>query len=110
MPQKMNNGGKQDGRERAGREHSQKKECLHESVTQSAAVDEDVTLNQIVKINDRGVIVIPKEIMEKMDIGRERDFLLLSIERDGKAPVIVLLPSNQLSGDIKEKVKDLKVD
>ena len=56
-----------------------------------------VDLNHILKINERGVIVIPREVMKKMNIGCGGELLLVTMAQAGMAPMIVLIPAQYLS-------------
>lgn len=56
---------------------------------------DDVRIDHIVKMDSRGVVVLPSEVRERSDIGRKGD-LLLSIVKAGTTTAILLIPANSV--------------
>ncbi|MBI0583210.1 MAG: hypothetical protein ISF22_03180 [Methanomassiliicoccus sp.] len=75
------------------------KDKVPDKPTTRTVIKEEVKIECIIKINDRGVITIPREVRDKLDVGCGGKLLVVSVARAGKARTIVLMPLNCLGDE-----------
>lgn len=57
----------------------------------------------VLTVKERGVIVVPKDIMKKMDCSGNGELVLMTMRCDGGMPIIMLIPSCRLFPDDKKR-------
>lgn len=75
---------------------SREKECLREPALQSTITGGKISIDYILKVDKRGLIVLPKEIREKLDVGCSGKLLLMTLVETGRPSSIVLIPVERL--------------
>lgn len=55
-------------------------------------------IEALISVDERGQMILPKEIREKGDIKAGEKFALMSFEQEGKLCCMVLIKASQLSG------------
>lgn len=58
-------------------------------------------IEALLSVDERGQMVLPKEIREKADIKAGEKFALMSLEQDGKLCCMVLIKASELAGMAK---------
>lgn len=62
----------------------------------------------ILHVNERGVIVLPKGVREKLNAGQNREFVILTMSHKGEAPTIMLVPAGRLGQSDKKTERSLR--
>jgi AbrB family looped-hinge helix DNA binding protein len=62
-------------------------------------------LEALVNVDDRGQILLPKELRAKAKISPGDKLAVVTCENDGEVSVIALIKSNNISGMINEFIK-----
>lgn len=58
-------------------------------------------IEALVTIDDRGQMVLPKEVRDRMGVKAGDKLALIIWEKEGKACCITLIPAAELTGEIK---------
>jgi antitoxin PrlF len=67
---------------------------------------EEYRVESIVSVDDRGQMVLPKDIREKAGIKAGDKLALVTLEKNGKICCIHLMKANELAGKAKEVVTE----
>jgi antitoxin PrlF len=67
---------------------------------------EEYRVESIVSIDERGQMVLPKDIREKAGIKAGDKLALVTLEKNGKVCCIHLMKANELAGKAKEVVTE----
>ena len=59
-------------------------------------------MESVITVDDRGQMVLPKEVREKANIKAGDKLAVVSIEKGGKFCCISLIKANNLSGAVKD--------
>ncbi|MDH4226666.1 MAG: HgcAB-associated protein [Deltaproteobacteria bacterium] len=62
------------------------------------------TVETIIAVDERGQMVLPKELRKKASIKAGDRFALASFEKDGKVCCIALIRTDELVGMVKDKL------
>ena len=65
------------------------------------------SVESIVSVDERGQMVLPKELREKAGIGAGDKLAITSWEKDGKICCIMLIKADELVGMVKERLGPL---
>lgn len=60
------------------------------------------SVESVITVDDRGQMVLPKEVREKANIKAGDKLAVISIEKGGKFCCISLIKANNLSGAVKD--------
>ncbi len=103
MTQKKDKKGKSIELNKVPTGHSSESERHRTQAIQSATAGGTIGINHILRVDGRGMMVIPKEVRDKLDIVCGGEFMLLTRVQTGMAPIIILIPDDQLFGKTKSE-------
>ncbi len=59
-------------------------------------------VEQVVSVDHRGQMVLPKDVRERMDIGAGEKLALVTWEQNGKVCCLALVKADELAGMVKD--------
>jgi AbrB family looped-hinge helix DNA binding protein len=71
---------------------------------------EELKVEAIVSVDDRGQMVLPKDIREKLDLRAGEKLAVVTKERDGKVCCIYLFRTDELLGMVRDRLGPLLSD
>ena len=71
---------------------------------------EELKVGAIVSVDDRGQMVLPKDIREKLDLRAGEKLAVVTKERDGKVCCIYLFRTDELLGMVRDRLGPLLSD
>jgi antitoxin PrlF len=79
---------------------------VRSSSHESTPLCEEYRVESIVSVDDRGQMVLPKDIRDKAGIKAGDKLALVTLEKNGKVCCIHLMKANELAGKAKEVVTE----
>ncbi len=67
----------------------------------------EYSVEALVSVDERGQMVLPKELRDKAEINPGDKLALTALEQDGKVCCIFLMKVNDLTGMVKDKLEPL---
>lgn len=64
-------------------------------------------VESIIKVDERGQMVLPKEIREKVGIDSESKLAIVSMKKDGKVCCLSLMKTEELEEMVEERLEPL---
>jgi AbrB family looped-hinge helix DNA binding protein len=77
-----------------------------DSTSGASSVCEEYRVESIVTVDDRGQMVLPKDIREKAGIKAGDKLALVTLEKNGKVCCIHLMKADELAGKAREVVTE----
>ena len=71
---------------------------------------EELKVEAIVSVDDRGQMVLPKDIREKLDLRAGEKLAVVTMERDGKVCCIYLFKTDELLDMVRDRLGPLLSD